>query len=93
LASLHEVVGVGNAENDHSFLDICECSVAVANGVESIKAKVDFTSHASGGAGVAELIDELVTTDLARRMPGGPGDVVVLATHVAQGTTRAGYAT
>ena len=27
--STHEIVGVGNAENDHSFLEICECSVAV----------------------------------------------------------------
>ena len=79
--SLHEVVGVGNAENDHSFLDVCECSVAVANGVEAIKAKVDFSTTAPDGAGVAELIDELVTTDLVRQTPGGPGDVVVLATR------------
>jgi hypothetical protein len=79
--SPHEVVGVGNAENDHSFLDICECSVAVANSVEAIQAKVDFTTHAPDGAGVAELVEELVTTDLVHRKPGGPGDVVVLATH------------
>ena len=29
--SFHEVVGIGNAENDHSFLERCECSVAVAD--------------------------------------------------------------
>ena len=29
--SLHNVVGIGDAENDHGFLDLCECAVAVAN--------------------------------------------------------------
>src|SRR5439155_10184033 len=29
--SPHNVVGVGDAENDHAFLSACECSVAVAN--------------------------------------------------------------
>ncbi len=31
--STHEVVGIGNAEDDHSFLETCECSVAVDNAV------------------------------------------------------------
>ena len=29
--SEHNVVGVGDAENDHAFLEYCECSAAVAN--------------------------------------------------------------
>src|SRR5205085_2848559 len=29
--SPHNVVGVGDAENDHAFLALCECAVAVAN--------------------------------------------------------------
>src|SRR5579884_943688 len=29
--SPHNVVGVGDAENDHAFLSLCECSIAVAN--------------------------------------------------------------
>ena len=29
--SAHNVVGIGDAENDHAFLQLCECSVAVAN--------------------------------------------------------------
>ena len=29
--SPHNVVGVGDAENDHAFLNLCECAVAVAN--------------------------------------------------------------
>ncbi|MEP7382953.1 MAG: HAD family hydrolase [Gemmatimonadota bacterium] len=77
--STHEVVGVGNAENDHSFLEICECSVAVDNAVPALKAKVDFCTRGSNGSGVAELMEELVTTDLSARIPGGTGDLVVLA--------------
>jgi hydroxymethylpyrimidine pyrophosphatase-like HAD family hydrolase len=77
--SQHEVVGIGNAENDHSFLELCECSVAVHNAVPALKARVDFCTRGSYAAGVLEVIDELVSTDLAQRSPGGPGDVVVLA--------------
>ena len=29
--SAHNIVGVGDAENDHVFLELCECSIAVAN--------------------------------------------------------------
>jgi hydroxymethylpyrimidine pyrophosphatase-like HAD family hydrolase len=77
--SVHEVVGVGNAENDHSFLGICECAVAVDNAVAAIKAQVDFCTSGADGSGVAELIEELMATDLAGRAPGGTGDLVVLA--------------
>jgi hydroxymethylpyrimidine pyrophosphatase-like HAD family hydrolase len=77
--SQHEVVGIGNAANDHSFLELCECSVAVHNAVPSLKERVDFCTRAPYGAGVMEVIEELVSTDLAKRSPGGPGDVVVLA--------------
>ncbi len=35
--SPHNAVGVGDAENDHAFLNICECSVAVANALPAVK--------------------------------------------------------
>lgn len=64
--SPHEAIGVGNAENDHSFLERCECAVAVANAVPSVRALAAFTTNGAAGQGVAELIDELVADDLAR---------------------------
>jgi len=79
--SAHEVVGIGNAQNDHSFLDICECAVAVGNAIDSVKAKADFTTRASNGAGVVELIEEVIATDLSNRATAGVGDVIVLAAH------------
>ena len=64
--SRHEAVGVGDAENDHSFLERCECAVAVANATDSLKEHVALVTTSPNGAGVRELIDELVKDDLAR---------------------------
>ena len=64
--SQHEAVGIGDAENDHSFLRYCECGVAVANAVASLKDSVEFVTRSANGDGVAELIDELIANDLGR---------------------------
>jgi hypothetical protein len=89
--SVHEVVGIGNGANDHSFLEICECAVAVDNAIASIKERADFCTRGSSGHGAAELIEELVATDLSSRAPGGGGDVVVLACREDGPVTFAPY--
>jgi hydroxymethylpyrimidine pyrophosphatase-like HAD family hydrolase len=62
--SPHNVVGVGDAENDHAFLQLCECSVAVANALPMLQERVDLVTSADHGAGVVELIERLLTSDL-----------------------------
>jgi len=64
--SFHEAVGIGDGENDQSFLDRCECSVAVANAVPSILKLVDFVTKREAGSGLAELVNELIADDLVR---------------------------
>jgi hydroxymethylpyrimidine pyrophosphatase-like HAD family hydrolase len=64
--SRHEAVGIGDAENDHSFLAICECAVAVANATASLKEDVAFVTASANGPGVRELIDDLIDDDLKR---------------------------
>jgi hydroxymethylpyrimidine pyrophosphatase-like HAD family hydrolase len=64
--SRHEVVGIGDAENDHSLLAYCECGVAVADAVESLRQAADLVTRESDGSGVAELCDELIDNDLQR---------------------------
>jgi hypothetical protein len=64
--SRHEVVGIGDAENDHSLLEYCECGVAVANAVDSLKEIAAFVTRGANGSGVSELADELVANDLHR---------------------------
>ena len=62
--SPHNVVGVGDAENDHAFLALCECAVTVAGALRLVKARADMITHGDNGAGVVELIDALVADDL-----------------------------
>ena len=58
-------IGIGDAENDLAFLDVCGLPVAVANALPSVKERAAFVTAGTRGAGVAELIYQLLTTDLA----------------------------
>lgn len=63
--SPHETVGIGNAENDHELIMMCECAVAVADAVPSLRSRADLVTRGPEGAGVVELIEQLVSQDLA----------------------------
>jgi hypothetical protein len=76
---LHEAVGVGDAENDHSFLQRCECAVAVANAVPSIRSLAAFVTQHEAGRGVAELVDELIANDLVRMQGRLPQNRIAIA--------------
>ncbi len=67
--SAHNCVGVGDAENDHAFLSICECSAAVSNALPAVKEKADIVLAKDHGAGVQQLIEEILDSDLANRGP------------------------
>jgi HAD superfamily hydrolase (TIGR01484 family) len=62
--SRHNVVGVGDAENDHALLDTCHCGVAVANAVPALKEHADWIAPLDHAAGVEQLIDRLLQDDL-----------------------------
>src|SRR5262245_36433512 len=62
--SPHNTVGIGDAENDHAFFSMCECSVAVANALSSIKKEADLVTRGDHGAGVIELCEALLADDL-----------------------------
>ena len=64
--SPHEAIGIGNAQNDHSFLECCECAVAVANALPAIRELAAFTTAGEAGQGVEEVIDELIANDFSR---------------------------
>ncbi len=63
--SRHNAVGVGDAENDHAFLTHCECAVAVANALPSVRERADLVTDGDHGPGVVELVDRLLAGDLA----------------------------
>jgi HAD superfamily hydrolase (TIGR01484 family) len=67
--SPHNVVGVGDAENDHGFLGMCECAVAVDNALPALKDRADYVTRGDHGMGVEELIEQLLSEDLASLSP------------------------
>jgi hypothetical protein len=67
--SRHNVVGIGDAENDEAFLKMCEASAAVANALDVVKKQVDIVTGGARGSGVTELIDQLIENDLSYLKP------------------------
>lgn len=59
--SPHNAVGVGDAENDHAFLALCECAVAVANALPALVHTADYVTRAGHGAGVIEVVELLLS--------------------------------
>jgi HAD superfamily hydrolase (TIGR01484 family) len=57
-----DAVGVGDAENDQSFLEACGCAVAVSNALSVVKQRADLVTSGAYGAGVVELIDLIMGT-------------------------------
>jgi hypothetical protein len=61
--SLHNVVGVGDAENDQAFMSACGCAAAVANALPMLKETADVHLLGDHGEGVIELIERLSRED------------------------------
>jgi HAD superfamily hydrolase (TIGR01484 family) len=78
--SPHNVVGVGDAENDHAFLDTCELSVAVANALPAVKDRCDYVTKGARGEGVRELCDGLLESDLEHLDERLPRHDIVIGT-------------
>jgi HAD superfamily hydrolase (TIGR01484 family) len=62
--SPHNVVAIGDAENDHALLNFAEYGVAVANAVPMLKETADRTTKGERGAGVVEIVIDLLENDL-----------------------------
>ena len=76
------VVAVGDAENDHAFLEWCGFSAAVANALPSLKDNADYVTQRDHGAGVEELIDFILQDNLSsvrpkKPVPAGPASVSI----------------
>jgi hydroxymethylpyrimidine pyrophosphatase-like HAD family hydrolase len=57
-------VGIGDAENDEAFLKLCDVSAAVDNALDVVKKQVGIVTRGARGAGVVELIDQILADDL-----------------------------
>jgi hypothetical protein len=57
--SAHNALGIGDAENDHELLRVCEVGVAVAWGSEALKAAADYVLPGDGPPAVAQYITRI----------------------------------
>jgi hydroxymethylpyrimidine pyrophosphatase-like HAD family hydrolase len=58
--SIHNTIGIGDAENDHDLLDACEVGAAVEWGSPALQSVADDTIRGSGPAAVADYIHRLM---------------------------------
>ncbi len=58
--SMHNTIGIGDAENDHDLLDACECGVAVGWGSAALRAIADEVIEGDGPDAVAAYIQGLL---------------------------------
>lgn len=63
--SLHNVVSIGDAENDNAMLQASECAVAVSNALPAMQHMADWVTGHPHGKGVMQLISRLLENDLA----------------------------
>ncbi|MGW0806307.1 HAD-IIB family hydrolase [Nonomuraea sp. NPDC002799] len=62
--SPHDVVAVGDGENDHAFLTAAECGATVANALPALKDTCDVRLRGEAGEGVTELARMLLAGEL-----------------------------
>jgi HAD superfamily hydrolase (TIGR01484 family) len=62
--SPHNVVAVGDAENDHALLATAELGVAVGNAVPALRERADYVARGGAGTAVVELVDLLAADDM-----------------------------
>ena len=70
--SAQHVVGIGNAENDHAFLESCCIAAAVENALPALQKRCDLVMTKDHGGGVVELIERLLADDLQSLGPRHP---------------------
>jgi hydroxymethylpyrimidine pyrophosphatase-like HAD family hydrolase len=92
--SAHNMIGIGDAENDHAFLAMSECAVAVADAIPALRERADYVTRAPGPRGVIEFLQEHLVNDLAALIPRltrhrltigetGDGERVMISPHEA----------
>ena len=77
--SPHHVVGIGDAENDHAFLESCAVAVAVDNALPALKERCDLVTDAR-----SRRRSGRIDRPAAGRRPAEPGPA-----PAAEGTGRA----
>jgi len=90
--SVHNLAGIGDAENDHAFLAMCECAAAVGDAIAALKERADIVLPGPASRGAIQFAEQHVLRDLADLAPklsrhdikigeASDGAAVALAAH------------
>jgi len=79
--SPHNAIGIGDAENDEAFLELCEARVAVDNALDALKKRTDIVTCGKASVGVVEVIEKLIADDL-QELHSRPGRGILLGTRL-----------
>lgn len=71
--SMVNVIGAGDAENDHAFLRACGCSAAVGNALPVVRRDADLPLAGLNGDGIVELVARIIEEDVALAPDGKHG--------------------
>jgi len=82
--SSHNVVGIGDSENDHALLQASELAVAVGSAVSTLCESADWVTKHPNGQGTAELLSALIANDLIDQ------STRLTRHHISLGTTADG---
>lgn len=63
--STRNVIGAGDAENDHALLSLCQVAVAPSNSLPAIKERADINTKGDHGEGIEEMIEMLLEDEFA----------------------------
>ncbi len=67
--SVHNAIGVGDAENDHELLGACEVGAAVEWGSASLRAGADVVIAGDGPEAVARYVESTTSTRISHPRP------------------------
>lgn len=87
--SLHNCIGVGDAENDHAMIDVCEIGVAVSWGSKRLQEIADDVVHGDGPAAVGNYISAV---SAHRKLPAHRADsrrILLGHTHTGEAVETA----
>jgi HAD superfamily hydrolase (TIGR01484 family) len=90
--SPQRTIGIGDAENDLAFLELCGCGVAVANALPYVKERADLVMEGARGFGVIELIERILADDIpeiTRPTPAATAVAIVAASAQEERAAKA----
>jgi phosphoglycolate phosphatase (TIGR01487 family) len=61
--SIHNIIAIGDAENDSAMLEVAAYAVAVNNALPALKERADYVTTGNAGTGVREILLKIIESE------------------------------